>query len=121
MNTSDTTESGATVVITHRVRAGREADYDHWLNEIGPLCQTSPGHLDWQIIRPIAGLTTTYTVVIRFDTSDLPTTFVSESKLSAIIKGSLLKNPGTYVVTVVNPGAAGGVSRAQYLIVSFRN
>ena len=28
------------------------------------------GHLDWQIIRPIAGLTTTYTVVIRFDTCD---------------------------------------------------
>lgn len=70
MNPSDATASGATVVITHRVRDGKEADYDHWLNEIGPLCQASPGHLDWQIIRPIAGLTTTYTVVIRFDTCD---------------------------------------------------
>ncbi len=70
MNPSNATASGATVVITHRVRDGKEADYDHWLNEIGPLCQASPGHLDWQIIRPIVGLTTTYTVVIRFDTCD---------------------------------------------------
>ncbi|HEX8773113.1 MAG TPA: antibiotic biosynthesis monooxygenase [Pyrinomonadaceae bacterium] len=70
MTSSDLTPSGATVVITHRVRDGKEADYDNWLNEIGPLCRASPGHLDWQIIRPIAGLTTTYTVVIRFDTSD---------------------------------------------------
>lgn len=58
--------------------------------------------------------------VIRFDTSDLPTTFVSESKLSATVKGSLLKNPGTYAVTVVNPGPSGGVSPALHLIVNFR-
>jgi imidazolonepropionase-like amidohydrolase len=58
--------------------------------------------------------------VIRFDRSDLPTTFVSESKLSATIKSSLLKNPGTYAVTVVNPGPAGGVSPALYLIVNFK-
>jgi antibiotic biosynthesis monooxygenase (ABM) superfamily enzyme len=70
MTSSDLTPSGATVVITHRVRDGRESDYDNWLNEIGPLCRASPGHLDWQIIRPIAGLTTTYTVIIRFDTPD---------------------------------------------------
>jgi antibiotic biosynthesis monooxygenase (ABM) superfamily enzyme len=30
----------------------------------------SPGHLDWHIIRPITGLTTTYTVVVRFDTCE---------------------------------------------------
>lgn len=70
MNSSDATASGATVVITHRVRDGKETDYDNWLNEIGPLCQGSPGHLDWQIVRPIAGLTMTYTVIIRFDTCD---------------------------------------------------
>ena len=36
MNPSDATQSGATAVITHRVRQGKEADYDQWLNEIGP-------------------------------------------------------------------------------------
>lgn len=59
--------------------------------------------------------------IIRFDTADLPTTFVSESTLIATINGSLLKNPGTYAVTVVNPGPAGGVSRPLYLIVNFRD
>src|SRR5207244_12424066 len=59
--------------------------------------------------------------IIRFDTADLPTTFLSDSKLTARVKGSLLKSPGTYAVTVVNPGPAGGVSRALSLIVDFRH
>ena len=62
-------DHGATVVITHRVRGGRHADYEAWLEEIAPLCRASPGHLDWHIVRPIPGLTETYTVVIRFDTT----------------------------------------------------
>ena len=70
MNSSDATASGATVVITHRVDDGKAADYDLWLSEIVPICQAAPGHLDLQIIRPIAGLTRTYTVVIRFDACD---------------------------------------------------
>ena len=60
--------SGATVVITHRVRPDRHADYEAWLGEIGALCRAAPGHLDWQIVRPLPGLSTGYTVVIRFDT-----------------------------------------------------
>jgi len=61
-------DQGATVVITHRVREGRHAEYENWLDEIAPLCKASPGHLDWHIVRPISGLTETYTVIIRFDT-----------------------------------------------------
>jgi antibiotic biosynthesis monooxygenase (ABM) superfamily enzyme len=61
-------DEGATVVITHRVREGKQADYESWLDEIAPLCRASLGHLDWHIIRPIPGLTETYTVIIRFDT-----------------------------------------------------
>jgi antibiotic biosynthesis monooxygenase (ABM) superfamily enzyme len=61
-------EQGATVVITHRVRDERIADYEHWLDEIAPLCRASPGHLDWHLVRPVPGLTTTYTYIIRFDT-----------------------------------------------------
>lgn len=60
-------ESGATVVITHRVRHGHQPEYEAWTDEIGPVCSAAPGHIDWQIIRPVAGLTSTYTVVIRFD------------------------------------------------------
>jgi uncharacterized protein len=86
MNTSDATPSGATVVITHRVRAGKLADYDNWLNEIAPLCKASPGHLDWQIIRPVSGLTETYTVIIRFDTSDNLRRWMGSSERQRLIE-----------------------------------
>ena len=62
-------DEGATAVITHRVRVDKHAAYERWLSEIGPLCKASPGHLDWHIVRPLPGLTETYTVVIRFDTT----------------------------------------------------
>ena len=60
---------GATVVITHRVRHDKQADYEKWLEEIAPLARVAPGHLDWHIIRPIPGLSETYTVIIRFATN----------------------------------------------------
>lgn len=60
--------SGATVVISHRIREGQQAGYENWLTEIIPQCKSYIGHLDTHIIRPITDLTATYTVVIRFDT-----------------------------------------------------
>ncbi|MBJ6800901.1 antibiotic biosynthesis monooxygenase [Geomonas propionica] len=65
---SEMPDQGATVVITHRVKDGQQAGYDEWLEEIGPLCRASLGHLDWHIVRPLPGLSETYTIVIRFDT-----------------------------------------------------
>lgn len=65
-STGDT--MGATVVTTHRVRDGRQGEYEKWMNEIGPLCRSSAGNLDWQIIHPVPGFSSTYTVIIRFDT-----------------------------------------------------
>jgi len=65
-----TNDLGATVVITHRVRSDKHAEYESWLAEIAPLCKSSPGHLDWHIVPPGAGITETYTVIIRFDTTE---------------------------------------------------
>jgi antibiotic biosynthesis monooxygenase (ABM) superfamily enzyme len=62
-------DTGATVVITHKVREGKHVEYETWQREIAALCQSSTGHLDWQIVRPVAGLTDTYTVIVRFDTA----------------------------------------------------
>jgi hypothetical protein len=56
---------------------------------------------------------------IRFDTTDLPTTFVSPSELTARIDASLLRNVGTYAVTVVNPGSGGSPSNTAYFLVNF--
>lgn len=69
-NPPPTPHEGATVVITHRVREGKHADYERWLDEIGPICRAAVGHLDWQIIRPIAGIAINYTIILRFDTAD---------------------------------------------------
>ncbi len=68
MNVLEDGQNGATVVITQKVREGQVAAYENWLSEIQPICRSYPGHLDSQVIRPISGLTTTYTFIIRFDT-----------------------------------------------------
>lgn len=63
-------DDGATVVINHRIRSDKHEEYERWLEEIAPLCKASPGHLDWHIVRPVLGVTDTYTVIIRFDTTE---------------------------------------------------
>jgi hypothetical protein len=70
MNPAITDESSATAVITHHIRDEHRDGYEQWLTEIVPLCKTYPGHLGVMVIRPVAGATTTYTVIIRFDTRD---------------------------------------------------
>jgi len=59
---------GATAVISHRIRTGQEAAYESRVAELRPFVSTAPGYLDLQWIRPLPGLTTTYTVILRFDT-----------------------------------------------------
>jgi hypothetical protein len=58
--------------------------------------------------------------VIRFDNSDLPTRFVSNTRLTATIDSQRLQNPGSFAVYVVNPGSGGGASSVIYFLVNFR-
>jgi antibiotic biosynthesis monooxygenase (ABM) superfamily enzyme len=59
---------GATAVITHRIRPGQHAAYERYVDEISPRVESAPGYLDRHWIRPVPGLTETYTIIIRFDT-----------------------------------------------------
>ncbi len=61
---------GATVVISHKLRNGAQDEYEKWIEKIMPIGVASPGYLDSYIVRPVAGLTETYTVIIRFDGKD---------------------------------------------------
>jgi len=70
MTSDTTTEQSATVVISHHVKVGKEENYERWLDEIVPVSKAYPGHMGVQIIRPVAGATTKYTVIIRYDTRD---------------------------------------------------
>lgn len=63
-------ERGATVVITQRVRAGQQVAYEAWLSEVSPIAKSYVGFMDWQLIRPVTGVTATYTIILRFDTRD---------------------------------------------------
>lgn len=61
--------SEVTSVVRHTVRPGKQAAYEAWLREIVPLASQSPGHRGVNVIRPASG-STTYTVVLHFDTID---------------------------------------------------
>jgi antibiotic biosynthesis monooxygenase (ABM) superfamily enzyme len=91
---------GATVVINHRVRHGREADYNTWLDRVGPVSRLAPGHLDLHVIRPVKGLTSTFTIVIRFDTADNLRNWMTSTARSKFIEEahSLLVEGDTYTV-----------------------
>jgi antibiotic biosynthesis monooxygenase (ABM) superfamily enzyme len=67
-DSSQAVEHGSTVVITHRVRDGQQARYEDWAKEIHSVSKRAGGFLQWQMIRPVTGVTGTYTVILRFDT-----------------------------------------------------
>jgi antibiotic biosynthesis monooxygenase (ABM) superfamily enzyme len=81
-----TIEQGATAVVTHRIQDGKQTPYEDWLNEIGPICRGFAGHLDLQIIRPISGLTATYTVIIRFDTREHLENWITSQERKRLIE-----------------------------------
>lgn len=84
--TISTPNDGATVVITHRIRSDKLVEYESWLEEISPLCKASVGYLDWHIIRPIPGITETYTVIIRFDTIEHLKAWMESSERQRLIE-----------------------------------
>jgi hypothetical protein len=75
---------------------------------------------DAEITLTIGGRAFTPRSVVRFDTTNLRTEFISDSQLTATIDRRLLRTPGTYALTVVNPGSGGGTSNTAYFLVDFR-
>ena len=55
--------------------------------------------------------------VVRIDNRDLPTQFVSATKLTATVEAPLLQKAGSHALYVVNPGP-GGASNNVYLFVN---
>lgn len=87
MTSTFDTEQTATVVISHHVRDDAENHYETWLSEIIPVAKSYPGHLGVSIVRPVAGASVTYTVIIRFDTrKNLLTWMESEHRKKLIQK-----------------------------------
>ena len=64
------TSEPVTVVVTRRVRAGREAAYEAWLERLIAEASALPGYLGTTIQRPPPTGPRTYTSVFRFDSVD---------------------------------------------------
>ncbi len=94
------TGSGATAVIHHQVRDSQHDEYERWLEKILPLVRSSPGYLDVQVIRPVRGLTDSYTVILRFDCEeDLRRWLQSPERLKLIETAMpILSRADTYTV-----------------------
>lgn len=84
--TSNESEYGATVIIRHKILDGQQTVYESWLEEIGAKCQSQPGHLDTQIIRPIAGCTSAYAVILRFSTKDYADAWMQSQARAQLIR-----------------------------------
>ncbi len=56
-----------TVVVTWRIRQGREKDFEAWRREISAAALEFPGHMGINVIRP-AATPDEYVVIFRFDT-----------------------------------------------------
>jgi antibiotic biosynthesis monooxygenase (ABM) superfamily enzyme len=61
------TTEPVTVVVTRRVKAGREADYEAWLTQLLRDASVLPGYLGTTVHRPPPGGPRNYTSVFRFD------------------------------------------------------
>ncbi|MDP4240225.1 MAG: antibiotic biosynthesis monooxygenase [Bacteroidota bacterium] len=93
-------KEGASIVITHQIIDGKQSEYENWLDEIGPLCRNATGHLDWQIIRPIPTLTSTYTIIIRFDSIEHLKGWINSNERHRLIEkvGPLLDQGDNYFI-----------------------
>jgi len=56
-----------TVVVTRRVKAGREAEYEAWLEKLIAAAVDLPGYLGTTVHRPRPGEPRVYTAIYRFD------------------------------------------------------
>lgn len=91
---------GATVVINHHILDGKQNQYEDWLNEIGPICRSFIGNIDWQIVRPIPNLTFNYTIIIWFDTIENLKVWMESNERKKLIEQAkpLFAKDDTFVI-----------------------
>ena len=73
-----------TLVITHRLLAGKQEEYQRWLEKVMPQAALSDGHLGVNVLRPVHG-EQTWTVLIRFDNLDNLYRWINSAQRKALI------------------------------------
>ncbi|MDP2247860.1 MAG: antibiotic biosynthesis monooxygenase, partial [Nitrosomonadales bacterium] len=85
---------------THRVNKEKQEQYEQWLEEIGPVCKATEGLLDLHVIRPVRGLSDTYSVIIRYDTEQHLKQWIHSDERNRLIAKAqdYLLAPDTYQI-----------------------
>ncbi|MEU7893666.1 antibiotic biosynthesis monooxygenase [Nonomuraea sp. NPDC049152] len=68
---------GATVVISSRVRQGRDNDYERWQDKTSEIARGFPGFESAELYPPVADGQNSWVVVFRFSSIDLLTTWLN--------------------------------------------
>jgi hypothetical protein len=55
------------IVVTRRVKPGREKDYEDWFQDITAVAKQFKGHLGATLIRPTSADDKTYHVIVKYD------------------------------------------------------
>jgi antibiotic biosynthesis monooxygenase (ABM) superfamily enzyme len=89
----DRDDDPVTVVVTHRVPAGKEADFVSWQQRITEVEQTFPGFRGSDLLAPVPGIQPEWAVVTTFDSAaDLETWQASPRRQALLDEGQAFRD-----------------------------
>lgn len=107
----------ATVVISLRVREGREGEYEDWQTKIDAVAETFAGFEGSEVLRPRAGVQDDWVVVYRFDSAATLTDWMRSEARSELLEQAApyLQRRSEHIVAT-----PGGSARPVTVVVSQR-
>jgi NhaA family Na+:H+ antiporter len=123
MDESIATEQGSGQSVTHsiirRVRPGREAEFEQWLDGITAAISKYPGFISVRVIRPVRG-NREYRAVVRFDSeANLRRWDESEERDEWYARSENLIEAGPYRINITGTGQERALALALTPIDSF--
>ncbi len=102
----------ATVVLTQKVRTGRESDYQRWQDRLTALARDFPGFDGQEVYPPSEGAKGEWIVTYRFAHTGQLTTWLNSAERQGLLEEgrSLFEGPETQEVLVGEPPVQKGVT-----------
>ncbi|MFG2517935.1 antibiotic biosynthesis monooxygenase [Streptomyces sp. NPDC048527] len=77
---------GATAVISHVVRPGREEEFEHWQEKVLKEQEKFPGFMGTEFFRPVEGIQENWVVVFRYDTHEHLDAWLESSRREHLLR-----------------------------------
>lgn len=108
MPATESETRGATVVVSQRVRPGRESDYKRWQDAITAAAQRFEGFGGTEVLRPVPGVQEDWVVVYRFDDSEHLSAWLRSDVRRELLERAdpFLEDVREHVVATADRGAA---------------